>query len=156
LCCEGLLWPGILAFKVNDMQEQKMVERKKDEKLGQESGMKDVDEPELGKASRGSNLGQTDRPGSTDSDTDKDKQFSQKESETATGRRGETGSEKSFQGQDNPALKKDVNKDWSSEQRTGSSPNTGARKDEGMTSEKDADEQKKASEKEDLKRKNQQ
>ena len=60
-------------------------------------------------------------------------------------RRGETGSEKNLQSQDNPGLKKDVNKDWQgSEQRTGSSPNLQMRKNESSSSEKNVEEERRA------------
>lgn len=133
-----------------------MVERKKDEKLGPESGMKETSEPDLSKASGGSNLGQANRPG-TSSETDKDKQFGQKGSESgATGRRGETTSEKDWQSKDSPGLKKDVNKDWqSSGQSTGSSSTGEMSKDESSSSDKDVEEKKKSSEKEEQKRKSQ-
>jgi hypothetical protein len=85
------LKPEILAFKVNDTQEQKVVERKKDEKMGPESEINDRSEPEL-RASGGNSMADVDRA-STYSDTDRDKQFYQKGSDSmATGRRGETSS----------------------------------------------------------------
>ena len=83
--------PEILAFKVNDTQEQKMVERKKDEKMGPESEINDRSEPEV-RDSGGNSMAEVDRA-STYSDTDRDKQFNQKGSDSmATGRRGETSS----------------------------------------------------------------
>lgn len=147
------------------MQEQKMVERKKEEKMGPESGMNDTSEPELRKASGGSNMG---RPNLSNpySDTnlsnpyaneDTDQQFKQKGSENQPmGSRGETGSDKGFRSGDSPGIKKDVEKDWQSgEQRTGGSSNPEMNKEETWSSEKDMDKEKKSSEKEEPKRKSQ-
>jgi hypothetical protein len=120
------------------MQEQKMVERKKEEKMGPESGMNGTSEPELRKASGGSNMGQPNLSNPY-ANEDTDQQFKQKGSENQPmGNRGETGSDKGFRSGDNSGIKKDVEKDWQSgEQRIGGSSNPEMRKEETWSSEKE-------------------
>lgn len=100
--------PRILVFGVNDTQKVKLVEEKRDNKVGDEWEI--AERSELS-ASDGNSMAQVDRA-STYNDPDKDKQFKQKGSESQTTEgRGDMNSEKIHKSEDNSASKKDVNKD---------------------------------------------
>jgi hypothetical protein len=119
---------------VKDMQEQKMVERKKDEKLGKKPDIKDTDEPKLENIS-----GRSDQNGPGSDYSDMDKQFSQKEVEITTGRRSATGSELEFQ--------KEIDKDRKIGEQVAGSPPTQGRKDKASSSGENVNEEKKSAEK---------
>jgi hypothetical protein len=99
---------GILVYGANDMREQKIIEEKRDNKIGDEWEIAERPGHEL-TPSEGNSLAQVDRS-STYSDPDKDKQFNQKGSEGPATERSEISSEKIIQSKDGPDLKKDARK----------------------------------------------
>lgn len=99
--------PRILVFGVNDTQKVKLVEEKRDNKVGDEWEI--AERSELS-ASGGNSMAQVDRA-SNYNDPDKDKQFKQKGSESQTTEgSGDMNSEKVHKSEDNSAPKKYVNK----------------------------------------------
>ncbi len=110
ICAVNRSEAGNTVFEVDVMREPKIIEEKRDNKIGDEWEIAERPGPELTPNS-GNTMAQVDRS-SAYSNPDRDKQFKQKNSESPEKeRRDEISSEKIVQREDAPDRKKDADKD---------------------------------------------